>query len=302
MSEIYMKNNQLISEKAWQKALSKLKTDELTQDHQKAKTILTKVLINAVKTRTEDKNALLFSGGIDSTIIALILKKLSVDFTCFSVGVRNSKDIIAAKKIAEEYGLNLVTKILDLDELESNIKKVLPIITNDFDDEDQVDFIRLSVGTVSYIAMNLAKQHGFPSAFTGLGSEDIFAGYYKYRKSKDTNKDCWQNLLNNMWKSDLKRDCSIALNLNMGVKTPYLDPEVIKTAMAIPGQYKISEGQNKLILRQISLDFGLKEVYAMRKKIAAQYGSGFTKAIQKLARRQGFKYKSKYLKYVATPK
>ena len=43
---------------------------------------------------------------------------------------------------------------------------------------------------------------------------------------------------------------------------------------------------------------GLKKEFAFRKKKAAQYGSNFDKAILKLAKKNGFKYKKEYLDYL----
>jgi len=63
--------------------------------------------------------------------------------------------------------------------------------------------------------------------------------------------------------------------------------------MQIPAKYKIDK-ENKLILREISYDLGLKE-FAFRKKKAAQYGSNFIKALDKIAKKNGFKYKKEYL-------
>ena len=52
----------------------------------------------------------------------------------------------------------------------------------------------------------------------------------------------------------------------------------------------------KLILRKIANELGLKKEFAFRKKRAAQYGSRFDRAILRLGKRKGFKYKKDYLK------
>ena len=78
--------------------------------------------------------------------------------------------------------------------------------------------------------------------------------------------------------------------------TPFLDEKVIKSAMNLPPAYKINKGIRKYLLREIALDLGLPREFAFRKKTAAHYGSGIDKAILKLAKKNGFKYKKDYLK------
>jgi len=117
----------------------------------------------------------------------------------------------------------------------------------------------------------------------------MFAGYNRFENIKNINKECWSSL-NNLFK-DLKRDFLIAKSQKATLATPFLDEKVIKSAMQTPSRYKIK----KYILREIALDLGLPREFAFRKKTAAQYGSGIDKAILKLAKKNGFKYKKNYL-------
>ncbi len=77
--------------------------------------------------------------------------------------------------------------------------------------------------------------------------------------------------------------------------TPFLDEGLIIAAMGIPAKYKISGTEKKLILRETAAGMGLPMETAFRKKLAAQYGSGFDKAIEKLATKNGFRHKRDYL-------
>jgi len=52
---------------------------------------------------------------------------------------------------------------------------------------------------------------------------------------------------------------------------------------------------NKYILRCVAIDVGVDKSVALRGKKAAQYGSGFDKALKKLAKRRGFRKKTDYL-------
>ena len=63
--------------------------------------------------------------------------------------------------------------------------------------------------------------------------------------------------------------------------------------MRIPGEWKIDDQRKKIIFREVAEEF--LDEFAWRKKKAAQYGSCFDKAISKLARLEGFKFKGDWL-------
>jgi len=65
----------------------------------------------------ERKVGLLFSGGLDSTVIAKILKDHGTEFTCYTAalkvrGMKEADDLVYAKKVAKKLGLKLKIKEL----------------------------------------------------------------------------------------------------------------------------------------------------------------------------------------------
>ena len=112
--------------------------------------------------------------------------------------------------------------------------------------------------------------------------------------AKDKHKECW-NGLKNLYEKDLSRDFAVSNSLKVNILCPYLDKDLVKYAMQIDSSLKISEQEKKIILRETAVYLGLKKEFAFRKKLAAQYGSGFHKAIDKLSRKNGFKFKKDYL-------
>ena len=125
-----------------------------------------------------------------------------------------------------------------------------------------------------------------------MGSEEIFAGYERHNQAENIQEECWQGL-KLMWSRDLVRDFNLAKELNIKIKTPFLDKELIEYAMKLPAEWKIVREKKKVILREVAEEF-LGE-FAWRKKKAAQYGSCFDKAIAKLAKKNGFKLKKDWL-------
>jgi len=293
-----VKEGKLIPEELWMKFIGSLENnfESLETNNQRAKRKIAEALVQSVKKRIVPKFGILFSGGVDSSLIALVSKQLKCSFTCYTVGIENSDDIVWAKKVASEYNFNFKYRVLSLDEFENVVKNVVKIFND-------TDIVKVGVGSVLYSAAKLALLDGNNILFGGLGSEEIFASYQRHEDALQKNgkddyealhKECW-NGLRNMWKRDLTRDFTIAKNLCLDLRTPFLDKDLIKTAMGIHPMLKLDKENKKIILREAAEFLGLKREFAWRKKQAAQYGSNFVNGIDKLARKNGFKFKKYYL-------
>jgi len=287
--ETYFKNNNLIEEKKWFEFVESLRTEkpkEVSLDE------LKDAFIDAVKKRIpKERFGIFFSGGIDSSLVALVCKNLGYNFTCYTVGFKTRamempEDILWAQKVAHSLNLNLVVKTFDEKQAGEIIKKVVKIV--------EPNVVNVGVGSVIYAVAKIAKEKVF---FSGLGSEEIFAGYERHAKAEDVQEECWKGL-KAMWKRDLLRDVNLARYLGIEIRTPFLDKELIKFAMQIPIEKKIDKINQKIIIRKLAEDLGLAEEFSWRKKKAAQYGSKFDRAIKKLAEKHKFKYKSEYLKFL----
>src|SRR3989338_116975 len=296
--EIYLKQGSLIKKEDWEKLIASIETnyENLETNKERAKRKIRKLIENSIIKRAQNLNkfGILFSGGVDSTLIAFLCKKHGFNFTCFTIGLENSQDIEYAKIIAEKYNFSLKHKILSLKEFENVIRNTVKIINND-------DIVWISVGSVLYATAQLALQDNISILFGGLGTEEIFAGYQRHEDVladndfESVHKESW-NGLKNMWQRDLLRDSIIAKSLGIELRTPYMDLGVIKAAMDINPMHKIDKISKKIILREIAENFGLEKEFAWRPKKAAQYGSNFVKGIDKLAKKHGFATKKEYLK------
>ncbi len=283
MIELF-ESGKFFSEDEWRSFINSLEIDS----SKSTKDELKDVLVNAIKKRIpREKFGILFSGGVDSTFISFICKKFTNDFVCYSVGFKDSPDLVNANKVAEELGLDLKTCSLSLDDCHELFKRTVRILNSS-------DVLSVGVGSVVVSAVDLAKKDNIKIFFGGLGSEEIFAGYQRHADSADPHQECWSGL-KNMYARDFLRDAKIGKALDINARVPFLDTEVIKTAMGISADKKINNEHKKIILREIAEDLGLKKEFAWRKKQAAQYGSWFIKAMDKLAKKHNFKTKKEYL-------
>ena len=157
------------------------------------------------------------------------------------------------------------------------------------------------MGAVELAAIKLAQKDNINIIFGGLGSEEIYAGYKRHEDSININKECWLGL-KSMWERDLIRDFSIASATKTNFLTPFLDKDLIIKSMEIDASLKISNGYKKYIFRKTIETLGLENEFSFRPKKAAQYGSNFDKALLKIAKSYGFKYKSEYLNFLSNNK
>ncbi len=250
------------------------------------------LLDQAIKKRIPEKKfGLLFSGGIDSTYLAKYFKDQGQDFTCYTAVLDSEAipaDLESAQKVAKDLGLKLKIKKIRLEEISNYLQKIVPLI------EDS-NVVKVGVALTFYVACEMAKEDGCKVIFSGLGSEEIFAGYERHKNSANINQECLSGL-RKMYERDLYRDDVITMNNSMELRLPFLDVELVEFALKIPDKYKIKGDITKYILREIALQKEISREYAFRKKTAAQYGSKFDYALGKLAKQNKFSSKSAYLK------
>ncbi len=240
------------------------------------------------------KFGVLFSGGIDSTYIAHFLIKHGYDFTCYTAVLDSPEhlpsDLVYAQKAAKEMRLKLKVRKVKLEEIPAYLKKVIPLI------EDSHP-VKVSVALTFFLACELAQKDGCKVIFSGLGSEEIFAGYERHKHSTNLNLECVSGLLK-LYERDLYRDDVITMYNGLELRLPFLDQKLIEYTLRIPEKYKIDSEHSKLIFREIAQAQGISTELAFRKKVAAQYGSRIDSALDKVARKEGFSSRPAYFKSI----
>ncbi|UCH81843.1 MAG: asparagine synthase (glutamine-hydrolyzing) [Nitrospiraceae bacterium] len=249
-----------------------------------------KALIIAVQKRLtglrEAHLGVIFSGGIDSVLIAQLLQREGKNVICYCTGTEESGDIIAARSVAEMLGFSLKTTIID----ESTVEEILPEIIQNVEESG---LLQVEVAVPMYLAAKLAAEDNIRVMYTGQAADELFAGYPWYndvlRESGylQLHERLWEDL-NFLYTDTLEREDKLTMAHSIELRAPYLDRDVIQTAMRISPKLKIeneSDALRKRVHRQAAVELGVPANLAFRIKDPAQSGSGINRIIEKIARK-----------------
>ena len=270
----------------------------INDEYLKVKKQVYNMFVDAIKKRLpknrDETVGLLFSGGTDSTLMALILEQLGQKFICYTASIKSGntsegEDIIYSRNIAKDNNFNWTLCEKDFKNLE-DFTEYTKLVTRTIEDRK---YTKVSVALPLFVCLEQAKLDKIKTVFSGIGSEEVFADYKRAQDIKDINKICLEGL-GNLWIRDLYREYTMARYNNQTIEFPFLDDDFIDYSIKINPDYKIDKSKmkdgedhesiiNKVILRDILRDLGLKEEFVSRKKRAAQYGSKSARIFEKVA-------------------
>ncbi len=219
-----------------------------------------------------------FSGGVDSSL-------LSAFYDVPLIAVTASKDekeriVDSAKRLGKE------VEIFEFDEeiVAREIKDVVNAI-------ETTNPLQVSIAVPIYLAMKFARNLGFNEIIFGQGADELFGGYKRYENviGKNLEKAIIEDV-RNLGQNNLVRDTKISYYLQMKIITPYLDFDIIESALSIPPNLKVKrEGgvvTRKYFLRELARKFIPHEV-AYKEKKAIQYSTKTYSILEKLAKKSG---------------
>ena len=256
--------------------------------------------MDAVEKRIPENDlGLLFSGGVDSTLIAAALQELDKEFTAYTAGIQHGnvnapRDMDWAQEIADEMDIELEAYEASLEEVEEALPMLVDWISSTSVVKNGValPFHFALRGTESSESKDSERSSSEQVIMSGLGSEQLYAGYH--RQQGYLNKECLSGL-RSLFENDLYRDNVVSFRNGREIRLPFLDHDLIEHALTIPEKYKVKDEYRKYVLRKAAEKLGVPEKVAWRGKTAAQYGSNFDKAIDRLSRDKDFDHKQEYL-------
>jgi asparagine synthase (glutamine-hydrolysing) len=246
------------------------------------------VLIRAVEKRLAGLNettlGVIFSGGIDSVLVAQLLQREGKNIVCYCTGTEESGDMIAARSVADDLGLELKTTVID----EKLVEDILPEIIRNV---EECGLLQVEVAIPMYMAAKMAAEDNIRVMYTGQAADELFAGYPWYNDVLSEfgflrlHEKLWEDL-NYLYTDTLEREDKLTMAHSIELRAPYLDKDVITMAMRISPRLKLEGKDDRLrkrVHRQAAVELGVPPYLAFRAKDPAQSGSGIHGIIEKIA-------------------
>ena len=252
-------------------------------------------------TTADDTFAVLFSGGLDCSLIVLYLDKLlpvncKIDLLNVAFEHRNSavkydvpdrRTSIARHSEFIQLMPNRIINLVTIDVPFSAYLEQKPKIINLMQPHDTVMDLSISIA-FWFAARGIGYVNGVPYhsthkiLFSGLGADELFGGYGRHRSAFEYGS--WKGLHGSMEMDVLRlptrnlgRDDRIIADVGKEIRYPFLHPKLVQFVATCPVNVKcdprLPVGQgDKRILRALAFKNGLINASAEPKR-AIQFGS-----------------------------
>jgi asparagine synthase (glutamine-hydrolysing) len=186
------------------------------------------------------------SGGLDSSLIAALMKQTTSQLHSFSVGLPHSPDLKAARVVAA----HLDTIHHEYIYTEAEMIDLLPEVIYQLESYDPA-LVRSAIPC--YIVSRLASKY-VKVVLTGEGADELFAGYSYLAGFQDSHALHEETLaiLNGLHNLNLQRVDRMTMAHGLEGRVPFLDTEFIELCIAIDPNLKLYStfGIEKWLLRK----------------------------------------------------
>jgi asparagine synthase (glutamine-hydrolysing) len=212
------------------------------------------------------------SGGLDSSVIAALVRRQVRELHTFAVGVAGSSDLLAAQQVAAHIGSIHHEYLLTPQEVATHLPEILYYLES-FDQ----DLVRSAIPC--YFCARLASEH-VKVILTGEGADELFAGYTYHKTIPDpaTLHKELRRTVTTLHNINLQRVDRLTMRHGVEGRVPFLDTDFIHQALTIPAALKLVRDRHgqpveKWILRKACEDL-LPPSIVWRKKEQFDEGSG----------------------------
>ncbi len=228
----------------------------------------------------------LLSGGLDSSVISAIAKKFAAkriesndtkeawwpQLHSFAVGLKDSPDLVAARKVAEHIGTVH-------HEINFTVQEGFDALRDVIYHLETYDVTTVRASTPMYLMARVIKSMGIKMVLSGEGADEIFGGYLYFHKAPNADELHKETVrkIKQLYKYDCLRSNKSMAAWGVESRVPFLDLEFLDIAMnlnpedKLPSKYKIE----KHILRKAFEDY-LPESVVWRQKEQFSDGVGYS--------------------------
>jgi asparagine synthase (glutamine-hydrolysing) len=259
-------------------------------DMETAARALQLLLLESTRKRVSDLEvvAVAFSGGIDSSVVAVLAENVGLDVHLVSVGLEDQSEVMFAEEAAEALGLPLHLQTYTVSELEQTLAKVLWLT-------EEPHVINACIAVPFFWLAETASKLGYPVLLAGQGADELFGGYQRYlteyeKSGAEAVEQKMFHDIENAYRANFQRDNQVCSYHGVELRLPFIDRDVIDFSLRLPLRLKINSMDDKLrkrVLRRVARNLEIPSFIADKRKKAVQYTTGVTKALQRLAKDEG---------------
>jgi len=256
---------------------------------------LQKILKESTQERVSDvtKAGVAFSGGLDSSVVAVLAKLVGVRAHLICVGLEGLQEMKGVKEAAEALGLPLTFQEYSVADVENVLPKVLWLI-------EEPDVMKVGVAIPFFWTAEVASELGYRVLLAGQGADELFGGYRRYLNefAKGGVKEAQEALFHDTsmsYETNLQRDEAVCSFHKVELRLPFVDTRVVHFALSLPidlKMFSVEDNLRKRVLRQVAKNLGIPAFIADKPKKAVQFATGVDKALKKLAKEEGLTQRS----------
>jgi asparagine synthase (glutamine-hydrolysing) len=217
------------------------------------------------------------SGGLDSSLVAAIMRPHTVRLHSFTAGMKGSPDLQAAAAAAKFLG----TEHHELVYTAADVHKAIPDVVRSMESFD-APLIRSAVPM--YFISKLAAEH-VKVVLSGEGADELFAGYEYLRRlgGGERLKKELADITVRLQDTNLQRADRISMAFGLEARVPFLDLGLVRYASRLPPEWlEPRPGRpEKWLLRQACRGLLPTEI-EQRKKMKFSEGAGSAEVIADL--------------------
>ncbi|GJD20966.1 asparagine synthetase [Rivularia sp. IAM M-261] len=233
--------------------------------------------VNAIKKRvnTDLPIGIIYSGGLDSSIVLSQAIKFHPNITAFTIGANNSEDFQISQRFCQEKGIKQVVIPLGKNDIKlADIKTAITISEL----TEYGDIINAVITTELYRKIHAT---GIKVVLGGDCSDELFGGYdmYALNISLLELQQLFLYKLMNLHRTELQRVDRCSMAFKVETRVPFLDNELVQLALSTPRDWKVKGGIEKWCLRE-AFKQELPDSILKRKKNPLSHSSGLHEQVR----------------------
>lgn len=239
-----------------------------------------------------------FSGGVDSTLLAVVCNSMKYDIALLTVGFSKSHDVEFSRTVASKlpFAADVKHHVLTILDDASNFTSIYDNVRRRVSHADGLSWIENSIAF--YHLACFARQKSIDALVTANGIDELFCGYDAYRRilsePSTAGKDAtaYNRLIDDLMQQKLDNELRMfdAINkiiseFNVALFQPLLSSNFYSVAHGIPLSEKITGPDDlyrKHAIRRLAKTVGVPNISYEKRKKALQYGTGIHKAVLKI--------------------